>query len=365
MINSYDVGSIPFKGDKNKFEKEAASYSTLRRRYFEEKIVKDFEDKCRIGLEIPNYPQYRDMISSILEMIDGIEKHEGRYIITNNLNLNPKKKQIEEIVALRLNSKILSEKIQSKVKIKMCLAGPYTISSYFSHIDSFLFPLLADIISEVINETVFREKNAEVSFFTLDEPLLGVIDDVRLDHGSEGREILIKSLEKIFSHAKCRGLETSMHLHSSTLPIFWDIKSLGVIESHLHDQIYSSNQTKVDLEKNDKFLKACIARTDFDSLIGLNSKKMSSKEMSVENYIGDTWRDIKQMKIDPKIFLEETQIMEKRLLQSINNFGIERVAYAGPECGLKGFPNYDCAIELLKRICESVDVINSKFHRKN
>ena len=45
--------------------------------------------------------------------------------------------------------------------------------------------------------------------------------------------------------------------------------------------------------------------------------------------------------------------MKNRLKKIIETFGTEKVPYAGPECGLKGFPTYNCAIEYLKRVSEA------------
>jgi len=38
------------------------------------------------------------------------------------------------------------------------------------------------------------------------------------------------------------------------------------------------------------------------------------------------------------------------LVEMVGRFGIERVPYAGPECGLRGFPTYECALECLRRV---------------
>jgi methionine synthase II (cobalamin-independent) len=42
--------------------------------------------------------------------------------------------------------------------------------------------------------------------------------------------------------------------------------------------------------------------------------------------------------------------MKNRLVKVINRFGLERVLYVGPECGLKGYPTYENAIECLRRV---------------
>jgi len=46
--------------------------------------------------------------------------------------------------------------------------------------------------------------------------------------------------------------------------------------------------------------------------------------------------------------------MKKRLKKIQETFGAERVPYAGPECGLGGFPSYGVAIEYLRRVTDVV-----------
>jgi len=42
-------------------------------------------------------------------------------------------------------------------------------------------------------------------------------------------------------------------------------------------------------------------------------------------------------------------VLRSRLREVVDRFGPERVPYAGPECGLRSFPTYDCAMECLRR----------------
>ena len=70
MIETYDVGSMPFFGDFKKFSdgsSKFASYplgiygneSESSAAYFERKVVNAFIEKLRAGIDIPNYPQFR------------------------------------------------------------------------------------------------------------------------------------------------------------------------------------------------------------------------------------------------------------------------------------------------------------------
>jgi hypothetical protein len=48
------------------------------------------------------------------------------------------------------------------------------------------------------------------------------------------------------------------------------------------------------------------------------------------------------------------------LNKSLRLFGEENAPYAGPECGLGGFPTYECAVQYLERISHTVKDIIAK-----
>jgi methionine synthase II (cobalamin-independent) len=75
--------------------------------------------------------------------------------------------------------------------------------------------------------------------------------------------------------------------------------------------------------------------------------------------MADVWTGIKNSKITAIDYIETLEIMKKRLLQIINRYDIERVPYAGPECGLKSFPTYNSSIECLKRVVVATQETNN------
>jgi methionine synthase II (cobalamin-independent) len=146
-----------------------------------------------------------------------------------------------------------------------------------------------------------------------------------------------------------------MHLHATVNDLFWEVRGLEVVESHAGDPMYCSKKAKQQLEEKDKFLKASIAVTDFDSLVrGHVSRKLGKPdEASLSEIVRDTWIAIGRGSLDPSMFIEDEETIRDRLRRVIAFFGRERVAYAGPECGLRGFPKYDAALELLRRVARA------------
>ena len=57
---------------------------------------------------------------------------------------------------------------------------------------------------------------------------------------------------------------------------------------------------------------------------------------------------------DSEQFLETVDTMKGRLVKIVERFGAERVLYAGPECGLKGYPTIEIAFECLRRAASVV-----------
>lgn len=357
MIESYDVGSIPFIGNSNKFLEGSLSYRSNNAsqnansaEYFEKKVIETFIDKINAGIDVPNYPQFRDMNKMFLESIEGLEKNKMGYIELGKLSIPKEKSLIKEIAVIKTNSEKISKKIGHPFKVKISITGPYTLSGLFLYKNSETFIKLGEIILSIVENSIFRGKYGQVDIISLDEPTFGFLDDPLLDYGSDGNENLRKSWETIFQKAKSKGVKTCIHLHNTVNGLFWGLKSLNIVESHVEDSLYRSEKTKKLLESNDKFLKASITTSIFDNLIKnhiVANESNENSEFSIIEKIAEAWKNIQSKKLDPAIFLEKTELIQKRLTNIIDLFGSERVLYAGPECGLKSFPTYECALKCL------------------
>lgn len=358
MILSTDVGSLPFENDQEKFNAAFKDFQKTHvhdlNRELQQRIVKGFLDKLNAGIDVPNFPQFRDMSQMFLQLIKGLEKIEGGYIETDVLCIKDGEGRIPEMEALRTNAKQIAEKIGKPVKIRFCISGPYTLSRLFAYKNAQTLTRLGNVLAEIIEQNLFQYKNCAVAMVSVDEPVFGIVDDPLLDPGSEGREALLKAWENMFHRAATKNVETYLHLHSSSDELFWDIEKLKVIDFPVNDPIYQAKTVKHKLENRDKFLKASICITEFDALIRKKLEATHNRNVSPQE-IGETWKQITNGTINPETFLEEVEVMEKRLQKIVNLFGVERIPYAGPECGLRGFPTYECAIECLKRIATVIN----------
>lgn len=355
-MKSCDSGSLPFIGDSAKFLEGAKHFGLSNNNgsadYFEKNVVQSFLDKIGVGIEVPNYPQFRDMSEMILSLIDGLEKLKDGYLETKIFSLKTNN-GLPEVEVIKRNSQLIKEKIGKSLEVRICITGPYTLASFFPYRDGGTFSRLGKVISQILEKSLFSDNNGKTILASVDEPLFGLVDDPLIDFGSEGRENLRKSWETIFSKAKSKNVQTMIHLHSTTNPLFWDIPSLDVIDSHVDDPLIQQKNTQDLLESKDKFLKASVAVNDFDTLIKAKITSDSHEKLTesiINEKIARTWTDIKHGTVNPAIFLESEDTLKNRLTKVINRFGLERVLYVGPECGLKGYPTYENAIECLRRV---------------
>src|SRR3990170_670968 len=360
MVQSCDAGSLPFVGDFQKFLEGASNYGLVTSegtRFFEKKIVDGFVDKVKVGIDVANYPQHRDMNKMFFDMIEGLEKVNGGYFETAALTLKKGSGVFPEASAVKNCSREIYEKLGQPFKLRICITGPYTMSSFFAYKDKGTFTRLGNVLTQIVEANIFDSKQGGVRLVSVDEPVFGFVDDPLLDRGSEGRENLLKAWESMMGKIRAKGAQACLHLHNTSDELFWETKSLDVIESHVDDPFYQAKRTRELLESTDKFLKASITVTDFDQLIRnrvIATSQQKLNEISVNEKIADVWKSLSKKEIDPAIFIEDGELMKERLNKAIETFGANRVLYAGPECGMRGFPTYESALECLRRVSKTV-----------
>lgn len=359
MVRSTDIGSMPPNFDLEEFWNGANSYGPFMSYIypnFEKIVVGKMIDKYKAGLDVPTYPQFRDMNEMFIRNIDGLRKNDnGSYSITGPLSITEKKAKIAEVSALEKNFGEIAEAVGGKADLRVCITGPATLAWQLNKRTGNSYSEFGRVLSSMAAANVFDGKHGRVSLLSIDEPIFGV-NDPTVDYGSEGREKLLKAWDGIAA-AIPKGVQTVLHLHNTGDPLFWD-SNVDIIESHTNDLIYTTPRTKRLLEEHDKFLKAPITPTVFDEFIKRRIGSDDQTSVSVE------WEKIRKREADPISYLEESAVMSKRLAKIMELFGEERVPFAGPECGPKGYFVgdyffYDCALEQLRRAAETVSNFNT------
>ena len=291
------MGSLPLRVAESRLREGARRMYSVERflpigpvgdplSLLEEEVVGAFIDKLKADVEVPNYPQFRDMNEMTLEMLLGITKTEAGYVATQK----PYARSgsiIPEVSIIRQNTPRIRETTDlDKFSMRICLTGPYTLSSLFTRANPELLRGLGEALADIASQSIFSAKEGGVVLLSIDEPILGFLNDPLLDRGSEGREALIQALEQICAKAHQKSVETMLHLHNTSENLFWEVKHLGIIEPHVEDPIYTQENTRKLIEENDKRLKASISATRFDELI--------RAKVAEDDDIGKIWTDIKK-----------------------------------------------------------------------
>ena len=300
MVESYDAGSLPFDGDLGKYVKGAGSYEVgvfdESADFFEQNVVRVFLDKLSAGLDIPNFPQFRDMNAMFFSMMDGLERIKEGYVETGRLMLKHSRGCLAEVSAIKKNAGKICEKFGRTFRLKVCVTGPYTLASFFPYKTSETFARLGEVVAAIVESNIFAEKAGIVAVVSVDEPVFGLVDDALIDRGAAGRESLFRAWEDVFRAAKSRGAVTCLHLHSTADGLFWGVKGLDVVESHVDDSLYSLRQTREFLEREGKVLKASVCVNDFDRLIRESIAKASGQRLSeyaLNQEVAEVWKKLK------------------------------------------------------------------------
>ena len=356
MLSS-DIGSMPAKISQETIWSGARQSKSLLHllgvgsddyECFKDDLVSSFIDKLNMGVDVPNYPQFRDMNEMYFELMTGIERQGGALIAHGGVKAKPGAVIPETEILKRESSTIRAETGQDKIKIKACVTGPYTLASFFQYKTPALYEELGNSVAKILSESIFKNNGAELCHVSIDEPVLGFMNDPLLDYGSDGRESLRKAWDEIAYAGASRGLDVSMHLHNTSENLFWEVEHLGVLASHVGDPLYTQESTKKRLEETDKHLWAAIGITQYDTLIE-NHYKAEGFTGNIPEKIAEVWTGLKKGAVDPYTFLEDPAVMKKRLEKLKGFFGSERITYSSLECGLNSFPEYSVAIEYLRR----------------
>ena len=361
MLSS-DIGSMPVTTEPQVIEAGAQRSGTLLPLLnigvedysgFSDAVVSAYADKAKAGVEVPNYPQFRDMNEMFFKLMRGIEKTSGGLLAVGSIKPVQGSSIPEVDVIRRETAKVRELSGREKLRLRICVTGPYTLASFFGAKTPRLYRMLGHAVGGILDASLFRTRYAEVAHVCVDEPVLGFMNDPMLDFGSDGREALRAAWDDVCRKASAKGLDTSMHLHNTSESLFWEVEHLDAVGSHVGDPLYTSESTRQLLEEKDKYIWAALGVTQYDNLIQMYYSAEGYKGDMPEK-IGETWTGIKKGAVDPYIFLEDQGTMEKRLAKITGFFGAERVAYASPECGLNSFPDYGVALECLRRSAAAI-----------
>jgi 5-methyltetrahydropteroyltriglutamate--homocysteine methyltransferase len=289
---------------------------------FYQVIIDSFRKKLDAGLDVVNYPQHYDMHKQFIDVIhDAMDK--GTYMIDG------KDAFIPEVHVIREEAKRFYEETGSKVSLRVCVTGPFEL--YLKEIGTTPYKdvllMFAENVRLFAKNAILNSKYVKTEVIALDEPSFG-FQDINAD-----RDILLDVLEKAFSF---EGAIKHIHLHSP-------LRVRDILEVHNLDVLsfeYAASPRNIEsvsknmLERADKQIRVGISRTDIDSIIAELHDKNIAKPTAEQ-------------------MVESEEVIRKRFGVAKEKYG-EVMTFAGPDCGLGGWPTQEAAQLLLKRTVSAV-----------
>ncbi len=299
-----DIGSYPLP--------KGVRLDGLSQEQYLEMVKDTLAQKIAAGVEVPTYPQFRDMIRMFLDPIEKPENQESPYLI---------KKENAEIVELQA--------IPPGCRVRVCVTGP--VELYLSAFGSTNYTdILYSLARSVARFLERARESGKVAVASLDEPSLGISSTVLFEE-----EEILKTLE--IASAPCKGIDCEAHLHS---PLYAElcarVPGLSIIgvESAAHPDYLKLIDRKL-LEETDTYLRAGIARTDILSMAASLNDRLHT----------NLWDDPARLEREI-LAMESVEVIKKRLETARKSFG-DRLRAVGPDCGLGSWPSQLMASKLL------------------
>lgn len=285
-------------------------------------VLDSFRKKCLTGLDVVTYPQHYDMYKQFLDVINEI-MDKGTYVVASEQAFIP------EIRIIEAEAKRFHEEIGKKIRLRVCITGPMEL--YLKTVGTTCYKdvllMFAETVRRFAKNSVLNSKHIRTEAVSLDEPSFG-FQEVSTD-----RDVIIETLEKAYAFS---GAIKQVHLHSSArITQVLDVKNLDVasFEFGASPKNIEGLSEKM-LDKADKLIRVGITRTDIDSIIAELRDKGVTKPM------------IEQL-------VEKESTIRKRYDLIKSTFG-DKLAFAGPDCGLGSWPTQESAQLLLERTAKAV-----------
>jgi 5-methyltetrahydropteroyltriglutamate--homocysteine methyltransferase len=339
-ITFIDGGSLPNpEGFTRDWFKAAAETRDEDEKLFS--VIREaFQRKIDVGIHVPTYPQYRDMIGQFLDIIKDEKNCYEPYIIKEE---NAKILELEIIDEV---AKRYKEETGETLEVRVCVAGPTDL--YLQAFGATMFRdayhYLALDIDRFVRKAFEVAKNFKIKVVSLDEPSLGMNDQIQFFDPD-----IVSALTLASTYARQQGADVEIHLHS---PLKCDIicetpiNVIGV--EYAATPSYLDLFDREQLEASDTYVRLGVSRTDISNLIGTINEK----------YEVNAWKETEYMQ---KIVteMETPEVIKKRLETACAVLG-DRIRYASPDCGLAFWPDQELAFKLLENTAKGINSFNAE-----
>ena len=290
--------------------------------HFCEVIIESFRRKCATGLDIVNYPQHYDMHKQVADVISNA-MNRGTYLVDGDDAVLP------EVHVIDGEARRLCEEFGKRISLRVCIAGPLEL--YLRMVGTVVYKdillMFAETVKRFAKKSILDSKYIKTEVVCLDEPSLG------FQELSADRDVIIDVLDEAFSFT---GVTKHVHVHSSLKAAdLLEVRNIDVLalESAASPRNIESLSRRM-LDEADKYVRVGISRTDVDSI----SAELHEK--------GITEPAAEQL-------VEAEEAMRRRFVLACEKYG-DRMLFAGPDCGLGGWPTQESAELLLRRTVGAV-----------
>ncbi|MCQ1535983.1 methionine synthase [Methanosarcina sp. KYL-1] len=339
-ITFIDGGSLPTPvGVTREWVKAAAENRNEDEKLFS--LMREaFRKKIDVGVHVPTYPQFRDMIGQFLDIIKDEKNCYEPYV------LKEENAKILELEVIDEVAKLYKEETGETLEVRVCVAGPTDLYLQAFGATAFrdAYHILALDLESFIIQAFKTAKNFKIKVVALDEPSLGMNDRIQFFDPD-----IVSALTLASTYARKQGADVEIHLHS---PLKYEI----VCETPINviGVEYAATPSYLDLfdrkvlEDSDTFVRLGVSRTDIGNLIGTVN----------ETYDVNAWKETAYMQ---KIVtdMETPETVTKRLEKAYAVLG-DRIKYASPDCGLAFWPDQDLAFALLENTAKGINAFNAE-----
>lgn len=333
-----DGGSLPIpEGITREWVKAAAENRNEDEKLFS-MIRGALKRKIDVGVHVPTYPQFRDMIGQFLDIIKDEKNCYEPYV------LKEENAKILELEIVDEFAKQYREQTGETLEIRVCVAGPTdTYLQAFGEtafIDA--YHILAQDMEDFIKQAFKTAKNFKIKVIAFDEPSIGINDRIQFSDAD-----IVSALTVASTYVRKQGVDVEIHLHS---PLKYELiceTPINIIGFE-----YAATPSNLDLldrevlENANAYVRVGVSRTDISSLIGTVN----------EEYGVNAWKEKEYLQ---KIVteLETPEVVKKRLETAYSALG-DRIRYASPDCGLAFWPDQDLAFKLLENTAKGINEFN-------
>jgi 5-methyltetrahydropteroyltriglutamate--homocysteine methyltransferase len=271
-----DEGSLPTpEGITREWVKTAAENRDEDEKLFP-MIREAFQRKIDVGVHVPTYPQFRDMIGQFLDIIKKEKNCYEPYV------LKEENAKILELEIIEEVAKQYKEKTGKTLEVRVCIAGPTDLYlqafGATNYVDA--YHILARDIENFIKHAFKTAKNFKIKDIALDEPSLGINDRIQFSDAD-----IISALTITSTYARQKRADVEIHLYSPLMYKLICETPINVIGFE-----YASTPSYLDildrkvLEDSNTYIGVGISRTDIYNLIGIVNEKYGINAWEEKKY---------------------------------------------------------------------------------